>query len=138
MRLKRDAAAGESGAYGRIEIRPVDRHGAAGRRDDQRSLCIPATRLRSAARSRQPKLGLIVPILVGPAGKIHAAAREHNLDIGKFELVDVAHSDAAAAKAVELIRAGRGELLMKGSLHTDELMRRCYRFERPACVRRGE
>ena len=49
------------------------------------------------------------------------------LDIGEFELVDVAHSDAAAAKAVELIRAGQGELLMKGSLHTDELMRRRHR-----------
>lgn len=77
--------------------------------------------LRGAIEAAE--LGLIVPILVGPAGKIHAAAREHNLDIGKCELVDVAHSDAAAAKAVELIRAGRGELLMKGSLHTDELMR---------------
>ncbi len=67
--------------------------------------------------------GLIIPILVGPAPKIHAVAREHKLDIGKFDLVDAPHSDAAAAKAVELIRAGRGELLMKGSLHTDELMR---------------
>ncbi len=68
------------------------------------------------------KIGLIRPLLVGPAPKIHAVAREHKLDIGKFDVVDVPHSDAAAAKAVELIRAGRGELLMKGSLHTDELM----------------
>ena len=67
--------------------------------------------------------GLISATLVGPAATIKKVAREHNLDIGKCELVDVAHSDAAASKAVELIRAGQGELLMKGSLHTDELMR---------------
>jgi phosphate acetyltransferase len=67
--------------------------------------------------------GIIVPILVGPAAKIAAVAREHDLDIGRFEIVDVPHSEAAAAKGVELIRESRGELLMKGSLHTDELMR---------------
>ena len=67
--------------------------------------------------------GIIIPILVGPAAKISAVAREHGLDIGKFELVDVPHSEAAAAKAVELVRESKGELLMKGSLHTDELMR---------------
>ena len=67
--------------------------------------------------------GIIVPILVGPAARIAAVAREHKLDISRFEVVDVAHSEAAAAKAVGLIREGKGELLMKGSLHTDELMR---------------
>ena len=67
--------------------------------------------------------GLIIPILVGPTGKINAIAREHNLDISRFEIVDVPHSDAAAARAVQLIHEARGELLMKGSLHTDELMR---------------
>jgi phosphate acetyltransferase len=67
--------------------------------------------------------GLIVPILVGPAAKIKAVARDGKLDIAKIELVDAPHSDAAAAKAVELVREGKGELLMKGSLHTDELMR---------------
>jgi phosphate acetyltransferase len=67
--------------------------------------------------------GIIVPILVGPVAKITAVAREHGLDIGRFEIVDVPHSDAAAAKAVELIHQSKGELLMKGSLHTDELMR---------------
>ena len=50
-------------------------------------------------------------------------AREHRLDIDRFEIVDVPHSEAAAAKAVELIHESKGELLMKGSLHTDELMR---------------
>src|SRR5881396_2032471 len=66
--------------------------------------------------------GIIVPILVGPAAKIAGVAREHGLDIGRYEIVDVPHSDAAAAKAVELIHESKGELLMKGSLHTDELM----------------
>ena len=67
--------------------------------------------------------GIIIPILVGPATKIAAVAREHKLDIHRFEIVDAAHSEAAAAKAVEMIREGKGDLLMKGSLHTDELMR---------------
>jgi len=67
--------------------------------------------------------GIIVPILVGPADRIAAVAREHCLDISRFEIVDAAHSEAAAAKAVELVHEGKGELLMKGSLHTDELMR---------------
>ena len=79
------------------------------------------TSLRGATEAAEARI--IEPILVGPAAKIDTVAREHRLDIGAFELVDVAHSDAAAAKAVELIRAGQGELLMKGSLHTDELMR---------------
>jgi phosphate acetyltransferase len=60
---------------------------------------------------------------VGPAAKISAVAQRHGLDIGRFEVVDAPHSDAAAGKAVELIRESKGELLMKGSLHTDELMR---------------
>jgi phosphate acetyltransferase len=79
------------------------------------------TSLRGAAEAAE--MGIIVPVLVGPAGKIAAVAREHRVDIGRFEIVDVAHSDAAAAKGVELIHEAKGELLMKGSLHTDELMR---------------
>jgi phosphate acetyltransferase len=69
------------------------------------------------------EVGIIVPILVGPAAKISAVARKHGIGIDRFEIVDVAHSEAAAAKAVELICQSKGELLMKGSLHTDELMR---------------
>jgi phosphate acetyltransferase len=67
--------------------------------------------------------GLIVPVLVGPKDRIEAVAREHGLDVSKFEIVDAPHSDGAAAKGVELIHQGKGEVLMKGSLHTDELMR---------------
>ena len=66
--------------------------------------------------------GVIAPILVGPPDKIHAVAAEAGLDISKLEIVPAPHSHAAAQTAVELIRAGRGSLLMKGSLHTDELM----------------
>ena len=66
--------------------------------------------------------GIIVPILVGPAAKIRPGTSAQ-LDIDRFEIVDTPHSEAAAAKAVELIHQGKGELLMKGSLHTDELMR---------------
>lgn len=66
---------------------------------------------------------IIAPVLVGPAAKIVAIAAEHGIDIAGCEIVDAPHSHAAAAKAVALIREGKGELLMKGSLHTDELMR---------------
>jgi len=66
--------------------------------------------------------GLIVPILVGPAKKIREVAAKHGIDLGTIRIVDVPHSVAAAAKAVELVRTGEAELLMKGSLHTDELL----------------
>jgi phosphotransacetylase len=68
------------------------------------------------------RAGIIAPILVGPAEKIRRTAKESELDIAPYEVVDAPHSHAAAAKAVELVRLGRAELLMKGSLHTDELM----------------
>jgi phosphate acetyltransferase len=67
--------------------------------------------------------GLIRPILVGPAAKIRDTASKHAIDIGSYEIVDAPHSEAAAARAVELVHEARGEMLMKGSLHTDELMR---------------
>jgi phosphate acetyltransferase len=79
-----------------------------------------ASSLRGAIEAAQA--GMIVPILVGPGHKIRAAADAEGLAIGGFELVEVPHSHAAAAKAVELVRAGRAELLMKGSLHSDELL----------------
>jgi phosphate acetyltransferase len=68
------------------------------------------------------KAGLIKPVLVGPKAKIVAVAREFSLDIAAHECVDAPHSHAAAAAAVALVREGRAEALMKGSLHTDELM----------------
>ena len=68
------------------------------------------------------RMGLLQPILVGPPARIREVAAKASLDIGAFELVDSQHSHDSAAKAVELVRAGRVEALMKGSLHTDELM----------------
>ncbi|WP_153130655.1 phosphate acetyltransferase [Dechloromonas hortensis] len=76
--------------------------------------------LRGAVEAAE--MGILQPILVGPRSKIDAVAGQFGLDISKFELVDVPHSVAAAEAAVQLAREGRAELLMKGSLHTDELM----------------
>jgi phosphate acetyltransferase len=67
--------------------------------------------------------GLIKPTLVGPATKIREVASKHGINIGSYEIVDAPHSEAAAARAVELVHEAKGEMLMKGSLHTDELMR---------------
>jgi phosphate acetyltransferase len=66
--------------------------------------------------------GLITPILVGPEAKIRAAAQAAGVDISGLRLEPTPHSHAAAARAVALVRSGEAQLLMKGSLHTDELM----------------
>ena len=79
-----------------------------------------STALSGAVEAAQRRL--ITPLLVGPAAKISATAESSGIDLGDLEIIDVPHSVAAAAKAVELIREGRAEILMKGSLHTDELM----------------
>ena len=65
---------------------------------------------------------LIRPILVGPAERIRRVASESGLDITGFRIEDTPHSHASAQRAVELVREGKAEVLMKGSLHTDELM----------------
>jgi phosphate acetyltransferase len=79
------------------------------------------TSLRGAVDAAEA--GIIKPILVGPAAKIAATAAKHNINIAGYEIVDAEHSEAAAAKGVELIHEAKGEVLMKGSLHTDEIMR---------------
>jgi phosphotransacetylase len=66
--------------------------------------------------------GLCEPILVGPKSTIEQIAKKSRLDLGQARIVDAADGHAAAAKAVELVRQGEAELLMKGSLHTDELL----------------
>lgn len=66
--------------------------------------------------------GLIKPILVGPKDKIISVARAFSLDLSGIEIIDVPHSQAAAETAVALVRSRKAELLMKGSLHTDELL----------------
>jgi len=109
---------------------PVQRHAKYDRLIADSKLVPPATTvvvhpcdetsLRGASEAAEA--GIIVPVLVGPKAKISDAARRHDIDIGRFEIVDAAHSDDAAALGVKLIRDGKAELLMKGSLHTDELM----------------
>lgn len=65
---------------------------------------------------------LILPLLVGPTNKIHEVAESAGINLGNLEIIDIEEPHAAAARAVELVREGRAEVLMKGSLHTDELM----------------
>jgi phosphate acetyltransferase len=76
--------------------------------------------LRGALEAAE--LGLIEPFLVGPQRKIEAVAKEFGLDLGRHAIVDAPHSEASAEAAVALAREGKAEALMKGSLHTDELM----------------
>jgi phosphate acetyltransferase len=68
------------------------------------------------------RLGLIAPILVGPRSRIQAAASQYGIDIAGLPIVEAAFSQAAAEQAVAIVREGKAEALMKGSLHTDELM----------------
>jgi phosphate acetyltransferase len=68
------------------------------------------------------RINLIEPILVAPAAKLRAIAEKSGVDISALPQVDAAHSHDAAARAVALVREGKAEALMKGSLHTDELM----------------
>ena len=76
--------------------------------------------LRGAVEAAE--LGLIRPILVGPAARIAAVAAQFGIDISPFEVVDAPHSVASAETAVRLAREGKAEMLMKGSLHSDEIM----------------
>lgn len=76
--------------------------------------------LRGAIEARDA--GLIIPILVGPKAKMIEISRTLDLNLDGLEIVDVPHSHAAAAKAVEIVRGGKAEMLMKGSLHSDELL----------------
>jgi phosphate acetyltransferase len=79
-----------------------------------------ASSLGAVLQARQE--GLIEPILVGPLARLQAVAAEQGFDLSGVELEDVPHSHAAAFRAVELVRLGRAAALMKGSLHTDEVM----------------
>jgi phosphotransacetylase len=82
----------------------------------------PCEQTALAAAIEAAEKGLVVPILVGPEDTIRRVARESGVDLGEIRIVDAPHSHAAAAKAVELVRRGEAELLMKGSLHSDELL----------------
>ncbi|MFO1420697.1 MAG: phosphate acetyltransferase [Candidatus Competibacteraceae bacterium] len=78
------------------------------------------TSLKGAVEAAE--LGILQPILVGPKARIEATATQFQLDLSGYEIVDAPHSHAAADLAVQLAREGKAEMLMKGSLHTDELM----------------
>ena len=78
------------------------------------------TSLRGAVEAAEAKI--IKPVLVGPEARIRALAASFGLDLTGLQLVDTPHSHASAAKAVEIVRTGEVDALMKGSLHTDELM----------------
>jgi phosphotransacetylase len=78
------------------------------------------TALTGALEARDE--GLIVPILVGPRAKIRDVADKAKVDLAGIEIADAAHSHESAARAVALVREGKAELLMKGSLHSDELL----------------
>jgi len=78
------------------------------------------TSLRGAVEAAD--MGILMPILVGPRARIEAVAKQHGLDIRRFEIVDAPHGQASAEAAVRLAGEGKVEILMKGSLHTDELM----------------
>ncbi|CAB3755197.1 phosphate acetyltransferase [Burkholderia sp. MSh2] len=75
------------------------------------------------------RAGLVVPVLVGPAARIAALAATLDIDLSGYRLVDAPHSHAAAALAVGLVRAGDAQALMKGSLHTDELLEEVVRAD---------
>jgi phosphate acetyltransferase len=87
--------------------------------------------LEGAVEAR--KLRLIAPILVGPPARIHEVAARHGIDIAGMQIIEAVHSHDSAAKAVALVQAGKAEALMKGSLHTDELM--CAVVARDAGIR---
>lgn len=86
------------------------------------SVCHPCDEVSLRGPVEAAEKGLIDPILVGPRAKIESVAAEFGLDISKYRIVDTAHSHESATKAVALCRSGEADVLMKGSLHTDEMM----------------
>ncbi len=89
----------------------------------------PCSAVAIGAAVEAAKAGIIDPILVGPRAKIEAAAEAAGTNVSAFRIEEVPHSHAAAARAVELVREGEAQVLMKGSLHTDELMGAVVRYE---------
>jgi phosphate acetyltransferase len=123
--------------YRKVEIADVERPEFVVRRNDvfarllRRCEPLPAVSCAVAHPCDRDSLlgaieaarrGLIVPVLVGPAGRIRSVASANDVDIASFRLVDTEHSHASAAAAVALARSGEVQTLMKGSLHTDEIM----------------
>ncbi|KGJ06444.1 phosphate acetyltransferase [Paracoccus halophilus] len=98
----------------------IDRAAAAGSVGVAVAHPCDAVSLRGAVEAA--RMGLIRPVLVGPRERIQDVAADNGIDISGFPIVDALHSHDSAAKAVELVRKAEVEALMKGSLHTDELM----------------
>jgi phosphate acetyltransferase len=96
----------------------------------------PCDRTSLAGAVGAAQAGLILPLLVGPEGKIHQVAETEGIDLSPYTLVPAAHSHEAAEKAVALVRGGRAEVLMKGSLTIEELMAQIAAKE-PAYAPRG-
>jgi phosphate acetyltransferase len=86
------------------------------------AVCHPCSKEALQGAIDAAQSNLIEPILVGPEAKIRKLAESMNLDIRGYRLIDALHSHDAATKAVALCRSGEAEALMKGSLHTDELL----------------
>lgn len=86
------------------------------------AVCHPCSRNALEGAIDAAEADLMIPILVGPAERIKTVADENGIDITPYEIVDTKHSHESAAKAVALCRSGSAEVLMKGSLHTDEIM----------------
>lgn len=86
------------------------------------AVCHPCDQVSLEGPVEAARLGLIDPILVGPEAKIRSVAKEFNLDLTGLRIVDTQHSHESAEKAVAMCRSGEAEALMKGSLHTDEMM----------------
>ncbi|MBI3444659.1 MAG: bifunctional enoyl-CoA hydratase/phosphate acetyltransferase [Magnetospirillum sp.] len=86
------------------------------------AVCHPCDQVSLEGPVEAAKLGLIDPILIGPEAKIRSVAKEFNMDISGLRIIDTAHSHESSEKAVAMCRSGEAEALMKGSLHTDEMM----------------
>jgi phosphotransacetylase len=108
-----------------LDVSRIERHLLERARTKPRTttaIVHPCSRGALLAAIEAAREGLIEPVLVGPQSKIQAIAMEQELDISAYRLVDVPHSHAAAVKAVQMAASSEVEALMKGSLHTDELM----------------
>jgi phosphate acetyltransferase len=93
------------------------------------AVCHPCDEVSLRGPIEAAERGLIDPILIGPKAKILSVAAEFGIDVAKYRFIDVAHSTEAAEKAVAMCRAGEADVLMKGSLHTDEMMSEVMRKE---------
>jgi phosphate acetyltransferase len=86
------------------------------------AVCHPCDQVSLEGPVEAARLGLIDPILIGPESKIRSVAEEFGFDLTGLRIVDTAHSHESAERAVAMCRSGEAEALMKGSLHTDEMM----------------